>query len=446
MAFPFDLAHQPLSSASSSSSLVIPETQKTTLWMGELEPWMDEQYLRQLWFNLNETVMVKVIRDKVTGASAGYAFVDFGSTMNAQRALNTFNGTIIPNTHKQFKLNWASGGGLIDRREDRQPEYSIFVGDLSPECTELGLLGVFQAHYRSCKSAKIMTDPRTGLTRGYGFVRFSDQNDQQRALMEMQGYIIGSRPIRVSVATPKNRSHSSISSPPTRSPRQQPASVLPDPSNTTVFVGGLSAPIREDELRQYFSPFGDIMQVKIPPGKGCGFVQYVHRQSAELAIQQMNGYQIGNSRIRLSWGRSQSDCANKLLQQQQQLALNAQHSVLTPPTMPMGLTRPPLYPPQTQPLRNVAPYAGLRYASPPTMPQSPNQPQSLSANLDMSLLSNPPTTTLRTPFAQLDQYATNDPLDLVAEEDVLSTARLFLDKKANNAAAAAWRLNQVYAQ
>lgn len=101
-------------------------------------------------------------------------------------------------------------------------------------------------------------------------------------------------------------------------------------------------------------------------------------------------------------------------------------------------------------MRNVAPYAGLRYAAAaaPTMPQSPSQPQSLSANLDMGLLSNaPPTTTLRTPFAQLDQYSTNDPLDLVAEEDVLSTARLFLDKKANNAAAAAaWRLNQVYAQ
>lgn len=32
MAFAFDLAHQPLSSASSSSSLVVPEIQKTTLW------------------------------------------------------------------------------------------------------------------------------------------------------------------------------------------------------------------------------------------------------------------------------------------------------------------------------------------------------------------------------------------------------------------------------
>ncbi|KAI8369230.1 uncharacterized protein BYT42DRAFT_503459 [Radiomyces spectabilis] len=279
--------------------------------MGELEPWMDEQYIQQLWFNLGEKVMVKVIRDKLTGASAGYAFVDFGCTASTQRALHTYNGSMIPNTNKQFKLNWASGGGLIDRRYDRQPEYSIFVGDLSSNCTEANLLAAFQACYRSCKSAKIMTDPRTGLPRGYGFVRFSDQADQQRALVEMQGFFIGSRPIRVSVATPKNRSYNAMPSmnamavSPNRSPLQQP--MYHDPTNTTVFVGGLSAPIREDELRQYFSPFGEIVYVKIPQGKGCGFVQYVSRQSAELAIQQMNGYQIGNSRIRLSWGRSQNE-------------------------------------------------------------------------------------------------------------------------------------------
>jgi hypothetical protein len=35
--------------------------------MGELEQWQDEAYIQQLWFNLNEKVMVKVIRDKITG-------------------------------------------------------------------------------------------------------------------------------------------------------------------------------------------------------------------------------------------------------------------------------------------------------------------------------------------------------------------------------------------
>jgi type IV secretory pathway ATPase VirB11/archaellum biosynthesis ATPase len=34
--------------------------------MGELEPWMDEQYITRLWFNLNAQVIVKVIRDKTT--------------------------------------------------------------------------------------------------------------------------------------------------------------------------------------------------------------------------------------------------------------------------------------------------------------------------------------------------------------------------------------------
>ena len=41
---------------------------KTTLWMGELEGWMDENFVRQIFQHLmNEHVNVKVIRDKATG-------------------------------------------------------------------------------------------------------------------------------------------------------------------------------------------------------------------------------------------------------------------------------------------------------------------------------------------------------------------------------------------
>ena len=31
--------------------------------MGDLEPWMDEQFITQLWYNLGENVIVKIIRD-----------------------------------------------------------------------------------------------------------------------------------------------------------------------------------------------------------------------------------------------------------------------------------------------------------------------------------------------------------------------------------------------
>jgi len=46
--------------------------------------------------------------------------------------------------------------------------------------------------------------PRGFSFRGYGFVRFSDETEQKRALSEMQGARgLGGKAIRVSVATPK---------------------------------------------------------------------------------------------------------------------------------------------------------------------------------------------------------------------------------------------------
>ncbi|CAH0031370.1 unnamed protein product [Clonostachys rhizophaga] len=311
-----------------------PDSPKTTLWMGELEPWMDENFIKGVFLSsAAESVNVKVIRDKNSG-NAGYCFVEFPNPDSANKAL-ALNGTPVPNSSRQFKLNWASGGGLVDRREDRGPEYSIFVGDLGPEVNEYVLVSLFQARFPSCKSAKIMTDAMSGQSRGYGFVRFSDENDQQRALVEMQGVYCGNRPMRISTATPKNRNnhhgfaHGHHGGNPMMGggmPQPQmwnggmqqgfgysnynPSTQMnqfTDPNNTTVFVGGLSGYVTEDELRSFFQGFGEITYVKIPPGKGCGFVQFVHRHAAEMAINQMQGYPIGNSRVRLSWGRSQNN-------------------------------------------------------------------------------------------------------------------------------------------
>lgn len=55
--------------------------------------------------------------------------------------MQNFNGSFIPGTmNKVFRLNLASGGGLVDRREDRVPEFSVFVGDLAPDVTDVMLM------------------------------------------------------------------------------------------------------------------------------------------------------------------------------------------------------------------------------------------------------------------------------------------------------------------
>lgn len=48
-------------------------------------------------------------------SNAGYCFVEFGTPEAANRALG-LNGQPVPNSSRVFKLNWASGGGLVDRR------------------------------------------------------------------------------------------------------------------------------------------------------------------------------------------------------------------------------------------------------------------------------------------------------------------------------------------
>jgi RNA recognition motif-containing protein len=51
----------------------------------------------------------------------------------------------------------------------------------------------------------MMTEPVTGNLHSYGFVRFSDESDQQHALVEIQGAHCGNRPTRLSTIMPKNK-------------------------------------------------------------------------------------------------------------------------------------------------------------------------------------------------------------------------------------------------
>lgn len=165
-----------------------------------------------------------------------------------------------------------------------------------------------------------MLEPGSSVSRGYGFVRFSDEAERDRALLEMNGQLVGGRPIRVSLATPKPvpgasaaaapaPHHYAAAAPATVAPAPAPlppaAPVDPESVNTTLFIGGLSPMVSEAELHAAFARFGDIAYTKIPANKGCGFVQFMHRPHAEYAMAAMNGVVMGGQAIRVSWGRSQ---------------------------------------------------------------------------------------------------------------------------------------------
>lgn len=175
----------------------------TSLWMGDLDTYMDEAFITSAFAAMGEAVVsVKMIKNRTTGSPAGYCFIDFGDYTVSQKVMGKLNGLPIPgsNPMKRFKLNWATYGKDSFMQG---PEYSIFVGDLSPDVTDYALQEFFQRKFPSCKAAKVVLDT-AGNSRGYGFVRFSDESEHRQAMIDMQGAIgCGSKPLRVSAATPK---------------------------------------------------------------------------------------------------------------------------------------------------------------------------------------------------------------------------------------------------
>lgn len=77
---------------------------------------MDENYLQNLLGSLGyskELASIKLIRDKTTGLPLKYGFLEFINHDSAKNFYLNYKGRTIPNTTKQFKLNWASYGGGV---------------------------------------------------------------------------------------------------------------------------------------------------------------------------------------------------------------------------------------------------------------------------------------------------------------------------------------------
>ena len=101
--------------------------------------------------------------------------------------------------NKTFKLNWASYSQ--GKSQNNQNEYSIYVCELDPSLNDEMLRDYFSKIYSSVLGAKIIVDPSTKISKGYGFVKFGDYNESQRALVEMNGKSINGKPMKTNQAS-----------------------------------------------------------------------------------------------------------------------------------------------------------------------------------------------------------------------------------------------------
>ena len=75
------------------------------------------------------------------------------------------------------------------------------MGDLDDSVTEEKLKKLFEEKYKTVVAAKIVIDNITKLSKGYGFVKFSNHDESVKAINEMNGQYLCGKPIKTNQAS-----------------------------------------------------------------------------------------------------------------------------------------------------------------------------------------------------------------------------------------------------
>ena len=100
------------------------------IYVGNLSYKVDEKDLEEAFQEYGEVISVKIISDKFTGRSKGFAFVEMANADEAKSAIEGLNGKAIDNRNitvnearPKTDDNRGGGGGGRGRQDNRRNRY-----------------------------------------------------------------------------------------------------------------------------------------------------------------------------------------------------------------------------------------------------------------------------------------------------------------------------------
>uniref|UniRef100_A0A3Q3WFM2 RRM domain-containing protein n=1 Tax=Mola mola TaxID=94237 RepID=A0A3Q3WFM2_MOLML len=275
------------------------ESQSKTLYVGNLSRDVTEILILQLFTQIGPCKSCKMITEHTSNDP--YCFVEFCERKDAAAAVAAMNGRKI--LGKEVKVNWATTPS--SQKKDTSNHFHVFVGDLSPEITTDDVRAAF-APFGKISDARVVKDMTTGKSKGYGFVSFYNKLDAENAIFNMGGQWLGGRQIRTNWATrkPPAPKFTVLISDGSKHLRFDDVVTQSSPQNCTVYCGGIQSGLTEHLMRQTFSPFGQIMEIRVFPEKGYSFI----RQSQSPAW--MGGFGSPSAQAAAQPGPVMSNLAN----------------------------------------------------------------------------------------------------------------------------------------
>ncbi|KAM4603195.1 embryonic polyadenylate-binding protein isoform 1-T1 [Discoglossus pictus] len=170
---------------------------------------MDDVRLKDLFAGFGDTLSVKVMKDD-TGRSRGFGFVNFVNHEEAQEAVAEMNGKeingrilYVGRAQKRIERQSELKRKFEQIKQERISRYqgvNLYVKNLDDGIDDDRLRKEF-APYGTITSAKVMTDG--GHSKGFGFVCFSSPEEATKAVTEMNGRIVSTKPLYVALAQRK---------------------------------------------------------------------------------------------------------------------------------------------------------------------------------------------------------------------------------------------------
>lgn len=172
---------------------------------------MTEDKLRDMCDEAGKIISLKIVTDTDTGKAKGFGFISFESPEEAEKAVDALNNydvsgrKLFAGRAKKKAERAAEVKAEFDKkRQERLSRFqgvNLYIKNLDDDIDDEQLREEFAA-YGTISSAKVMKDDKAN-SKGFGFVCFSSPEEATKAVTEMNGRILVSKPLYVALAQRK---------------------------------------------------------------------------------------------------------------------------------------------------------------------------------------------------------------------------------------------------
>ncbi|XP_052002504.1 polyadenylate-binding protein 4-like [Xyrauchen texanus] len=253
-----------------------------SLYVGDLEPNVTESMLYERFSAAGSVLSIRVCREKLSGRSLGYAYVNYERPADAERALDTMNFDLI--NDKPMRVMWCQR----DPSLRKSGVGNIFIKNLEKSINSEGLLDIFSS-FGNILSCKVSSDENG--SKGFGFVHFETHEAAEKAINRLNGMLINEQIVFVGHFKSRKEREAEM---------QARAKQF-----TNIYIKNFGSDVNDATFNETFSKFGSTVSVRVMTdesgnSKGFGFVNFEKNSDAKRAVDEMNGAELNGRRLYVS--------------------------------------------------------------------------------------------------------------------------------------------------